>query len=204
MSIVSIIRILNKHSQDLSNVNSQEISTSDTPSFNSEFDSDMDLTESFNETTRASCECIGSISHNDTSQNGDRLPKSFLQLKGIMIGNYNMGCNFHILAALRIMLQYKLVFLAIQEHTAWNRVLAEHEISSIVRNCDRWGYFVTMSKLQIVIIEKQLLACHCETKIEKEGRIILSRFQNLKSSLLLLFWCMVYHTLKMEEYILNT
>jgi hypothetical protein len=35
----------------------------------------------------------------DTSQNGDMLPKSFIQLKGIMVGIFNMGCNFHISSA---------------------------------------------------------------------------------------------------------
>jgi hypothetical protein len=35
-----------------------------------------------------------------TSNNGDLLPKTFLQLKGISVANYNMGCNFSIVATL--------------------------------------------------------------------------------------------------------
>ncbi len=100
-----------------------------------------------------------------TSINGDTLSKSFLQLKGIAVGNFNMRCNFHISAAIRIMIQYNLTILAIQEHTPWNRELSEGEIASIEHHCDKWGYFVTLSKLQILIIDKQLTACHCETMV---------------------------------------
>ncbi len=112
-----------------------------------------------------------------TSINGDTLSKSFLQLKGIAVGNFNMRCNFHISAAIRIMIQYNLTILAIQEHTPWNRELSEVEIASIERHCDKWGYFVTLSKLQILIIDKQLTACHCETMVFEEGRVMKSRFE---------------------------
>ena len=36
------------------------------------------------------------------SLNRDMLPKSFLQLKGITVGNLNMGCNFRVEAAIAI------------------------------------------------------------------------------------------------------
>jgi hypothetical protein len=76
------------------------------------------------------------------------------------VGNFNMGCNFQLSAALRIIIQYRLHILAIQEHFSWNRELTAHEITSIEKHCDKWGYFVTISKLQIIITDKQLLACH--------------------------------------------
>jgi hypothetical protein len=47
-----------------------------------------------------------------SSMNGDNLPKSFLQLKGISVGNYNMGCHFHISAAIHLLVQYNLQILA--------------------------------------------------------------------------------------------
>ncbi len=59
----------------------------------------------------------------DTSLNGDLLPKSFLQLKGISVANYNMGCNFYIAAALRIIMRYNLSILAIHECSSWNKEL---------------------------------------------------------------------------------
>jgi hypothetical protein len=57
------------------------------------------------------------------NQSNNILPKSFMQLQGISVGNFNMACNFNILAALHIMTRYKLHILAIQEHTPWNREL---------------------------------------------------------------------------------
>jgi len=52
----------------------------------------------------------------DTSLNGDPISKTFLQLKGITVANYNMGCNFNVAAAIRIMTKYEISILAIQEH----------------------------------------------------------------------------------------
>ena len=49
--------------------------------------------------------------------NADNLPLTFLQLRGISIGNFNMNGNFKIEAAIRLMFHYKLDILAIQEHT---------------------------------------------------------------------------------------
>jgi hypothetical protein len=113
--------------------------------------------------------------------NGDNLPKSFLQLKGISVGNFNMGCHFHISAAIRLLVQYNLQILVIQEHTSWNKELLEAERKSITKHCEKFGYFVTITKLQIVIFDKQLLACHRETTAFEEGRIICSRFQISKT-----------------------
>jgi len=70
--------------------------------------------------------------------------------------------------------------LTIQEHTAWNRVLSENEIAPIDKHCDKWGYFITISKLQMIITDKQPTACHKETISFKEGRVITSRFQIAK------------------------
>ena len=124
-----------------------------------------------------------SINSSDTATtdrslpNRDVLPKSFLQLKGISIGNFNMGCNFRIDMAITIMIYYKLHMLAIQEHTPWNRELTPGEINSIKRHCDIWGYTVTISPLQILIIDKQLIACHRETSCHEEGRVIKCRLE---------------------------
>jgi hypothetical protein len=109
--------------------------------------------------------------------NNGRHVESFLQLKVILVGNFDMGCNFHIAAALRITMHYNLNILAIQEHTPWNEELSSTETTSISKHCDRWGYFVTISKLQIVIIDKQLLACHRETTVYEGGRIVPCRFE---------------------------
>jgi hypothetical protein len=57
--------------------------------------------------------------------NEDTAPKSFLQLKGIVVGKFNMGCNFHISAALQIMIQDEIYILSIQEHMPWNTELSE-------------------------------------------------------------------------------
>jgi hypothetical protein len=80
-----------------------------------------------------------------------------------------MNCNFRVEAAISIMVKYNLSILAIQEHTPWNRELLDNEITSIHKHCDKYGYFATISKLQIVIIDKQLLACHRETKVFEDG-----------------------------------
>jgi len=93
------------------------------------------------------------------------------------VGNFIMGCSFHVSAAMRIMIQYNINILAIQEHTAWNRDLLPHELTSIERHYDKWGYFVKISKLQILIIDKQLQACHWETTVQQGGRILKCRCQ---------------------------
>lgn len=88
-----------------------------------------------------------------------------------------MNRNFRVQAAIEIMIQYKLAILAVQEHTPWNRELLEGEIKAIERHCDHWGYLVTISPLQILIIDKQLKACHSKNTIYEDGRIITSRFE---------------------------
>jgi hypothetical protein len=112
------------------------------------------------------------INSSEIANNEDTLPKSFLQLQGISIANYNMACNFHIGAALKIMLHHKIHILAIQEHTAWNRNLSEGESNSFKSHCDNYGYLIIIAKLQIVILDKQLQACLRETSIEEEGHLI--------------------------------
>jgi hypothetical protein len=71
------------------------------------------------------------ISSKMSNTTNDSLPESFLQLRGISIANFNMGCNFDTAAAIRIMIQYEIAILAIQEHTPWNRELLELEKLSI-------------------------------------------------------------------------
>jgi hypothetical protein len=160
--------------------NHQDISTLATPSLASDTDSDIDTINTRDDDTSLNLEEEDDQDNSVSKiQNGDSLPKTFLQLNGIVVGNFNMGCNFHISAALRIIIQYKIHILAIQEHTSWNRELTPHEITSIEKHCDKWGYFVKISKLQIIIIDKQLLACHRETISYKQGRIITLHFQIL-------------------------
>ena len=103
---------------------------------------------------------------------GDSLPKSFLQLRGISVANFNMGCNFNIAAVIQIMIQYEIAILAIQEHTPWNRERSDLEKLSIQRTCDKWGFAVTLSKLQILIIDKQLESCHRVTTEYENGRLL--------------------------------
>jgi len=109
--------------------------------------------------------------------NADLLPKSFLQLKGIAVANFNMGCNFNISLALRLMVHYDLYILAIQEHTPWSREITPGEYNAIERICNRNGFFATITKLQILIIDKRLTACHRDTSTYEDGRIIQSRFE---------------------------
>ena len=71
----------------------------------------------------------------DTSEDTE---KSFLQLKGISIANYNMGCNFDLSMAIKLMLRYDIYIFAIQEHTSWNRDLTEGEKTSFRKTCDRY------------------------------------------------------------------
>jgi len=78
------------------------------------------------------------------------------------------------------MMQHNITILAIQENTAWSKKLSDVEITSIERHCDKWGYWVSISKLQILIIDKQLTACHRETNIYKEGCIIHCRMELAK------------------------
>ncbi len=76
------------------------------------------------------------------------------------------------------MIHYELTILAIQEHTAWNRKLSNTEITSIERHCDHWGFFVSISELQIVIFDKKKIrACHRDTKIHDNGRVIECHFE---------------------------
>lgn len=94
---------------------------------NSESDSNLELSEFVDVATTMSCDSLKSLLQNDHLHEEEKLPKSFLQLKGILIGNYNMAWNFHISSAIRIMIQHNLAILAIQEHTAWSRTLTEHK-----------------------------------------------------------------------------
>jgi hypothetical protein len=103
--------------------------------------------------------------------------KTFLQLKGISVANYNMGCNFSITAAMRLMVQYDLHILAIQEHTPWNRTLSDPELNCIQHTCDKWGFLVTISKLQITIIDKQMAACFWGANTNEDGQIMQSRLE---------------------------
>jgi hypothetical protein len=93
------------------------------------------------------------------SEHADPLPKTFLQLKGISVANYNMACNFNVDAALKIMATYKLFILAVQEHTPWNKELSPVEQNIIEQTCTKWGFMVKISKLQLLIVDKQLHAC---------------------------------------------
>jgi hypothetical protein len=111
-------------------ISSQETRSMSTPSLCSSMQSNIDSDDS---NTMSQTSVISNISTTslETSQNGDTLQKSFLQLKGISVANFNICCNFHIAAALQIMIQYDNSILAIQEHTTWNKTLSDIEITSI-------------------------------------------------------------------------
>ncbi len=164
---------------DLSNNNMQEDTTISTPSLHSDIDeksyfTDTDMEDSQTDMTD---DTLSSTNECDLPMGGDKIPKSFLQLQGISVANFNMACNFHIFTALHIMAQYKLHVLTIQEHTPWSRQLTDGEITSIHRHCDKCGYTAIISKLQILIIDKQLGACHRKTSILEDGRILHFRLE---------------------------
>jgi len=98
-------------------------------------------------------------------------------MQGISIGNFNMGCNFQIEAAIQIMVQYELAVLSIQEHTPWSKELSQMEISSIERHCEKYSFFPIITKLQIIIIDKRLTACYVNNVQHYEGHIISTRFE---------------------------
>jgi hypothetical protein len=63
-----------------------------------DYKSDLDnLDTNIEETSLTTIETINQMRTNGCS---DHLPKTFLQLKGISVANYNMGCDFSIAAAL--------------------------------------------------------------------------------------------------------
>ncbi len=104
-----------------------------------------------------------------------------------------MGCNFNIAASIQLMIQYEIAILAIQEHTPWTRQLMESEINHIQRTCEKWEYFATVSKVQILIIAKQLATCIRNTTVHEEGRIIHTRME-VSSNLLISSLYMDIHT----------
>jgi len=59
----------------------------------------------------------------------------------------------------------------------WNREISLIESSTIERTCDKWGFLVKISKLQLIIVDKQLSACYRDSTIYEDGRIIHSRFE---------------------------
>ncbi len=50
-------------------------------------------------------------------------------------------------------------------------------INSFEWTCNKWGFFITISKLQIIIIDKQLATCQREINTYKEGGIINTRLE---------------------------
>jgi hypothetical protein len=53
----------------------------------------------------------------------------------------------------------------------------DNEASIIERTCEKWGFFAKISKLQLIIIDKQLKACHRNSNIYEDGRIIQCCFE---------------------------
>jgi len=150
--------------------NSDEFTQLSDYSFDTQINDNISL-----DSARCSMISVGSVCTN--SLNADKATKSFLQLKGVCIANYYMGCNFNIAATLQLMIQYELSVLAIQEHTPWNRELSLMEMAWIEKTCHKWGFSIKISKLQLIIFDQQLATCHQETKVYDNGRIINSRFE---------------------------
>jgi hypothetical protein len=94
---------------------------------------DSDNTSENSEHSKPSLETNAASSQ---TKNRDDIPNTFLALKGISIANFNMGCNFHIAAALKLIADYDISILAIQEHTPWNKELSHIEITCIERSCE--------------------------------------------------------------------
>jgi hypothetical protein len=107
------------------------------------------------------------------------IPKSFLQLRGISVANYNMGCHFNIGTAIRLMMQNDLFILAIQEHTPWSRKLSDAEIKLIHRTCDKYQFCAIISKVQMILIDKQIATSIRDTNIYEEGGMIQIRMEIL-------------------------
>jgi hypothetical protein len=147
---------INRDEDTFQDINSMFSNTSmtDTPSLCSNNDSEITSFNGSDEDTMTTTTSMELNTNSGIYLNGYSSLNSFLQLSGIIVGNYNMGCNFHISTAIRIMIQHNISILAIQEHIAWNRNLMEYEIKSIKKHCDKWGYFVNISKLQVLIIDK--------------------------------------------------
>jgi hypothetical protein len=115
-------------------------------------------------------------SYQQDAEEEENIPKTFLALKGISIANFNMGCNFQVFVTLQIKVKYEIYILAIQEHTPWNKELYQFEIDHIQRICEKYGYFAVISKMQILIFDKQLSPCYQETKTYLHGRLLCSTF----------------------------
>jgi len=117
------------------------------------------------------------------AEDEDNLPKSFLALKGISVANFNMGCNFQVTAALQLTVRYEIYILTIQEHTPWNKELSQIEITHVHKICEKYGYFAIITKMQILIFDKQLSPCYQETKIHLQGRMLCSTLVIAKDTL---------------------
>jgi len=78
--------------------------------------------------------------------------------------------------------------------------ILDSTIKSIECQLEKWGYFVTISKLQIIIIDKQLRACHSEKEIFEEGYIVKFHFEISKKSLLHSSQYMVFLNLLEKKY----
>jgi hypothetical protein len=101
---VSVSRNSPLHTSSLVSFDSDTItSTSESSETNSQWD------QNTVEDGDKSCATFeGDANLYEEQLNADLLPKTFLQLKGISVANYNMGCNFNISAALHIMVHYEL------------------------------------------------------------------------------------------------
>ncbi len=155
-----------------------DISTSSTSTHkgytSSSYSTDTDATLHDESSTTGNASDLDDIKGTENEENP---LKTFLQIRGISIANYNMACNFNISTALEIMIRYEIFILAIQEHTPWNKELSEGEILSITKTCDRWQYSIIVSKMQLVIIDKQLATCLRSTDTYEDGRIIRLKFE---------------------------
>jgi len=144
---------------------SKSIDTADDNSFFT--NTDNDSTQSTNSTK---------TTNNKDDEARETLPRSFLALKGISIANYNMKCNFSIDIAITLMNKHQLFILTIQEHSPWNRDLTQLEKDYIIKTGEKWAFKIIITKMQIIIIDKQILPCLQGTKEYFDGRIISSEF----------------------------
>jgi len=147
-----------------------------------EINANMDIEEescnqNFKDDSSALTKASTSSSHPKNIDEDEISPKTFLQLKGIVVANFNMGCNFNIASTLRILLQHELAILAVQEHTPWANVLHEAEVNSIHKTFDKYEDQVIFSKMELLFIDRQLATRLRETNVHLEGCLIATKFE---------------------------
>jgi len=67
--------------------------------------------------------------------------------------------------------------LAIQEHSPWGSNLSNDMVRHVCKICEKCAFKVQISRYQIVIIVKSIMAAHQMQAIKENGHIITNAFQ---------------------------